>query len=85
MTGDAGLIDENGYLKIVGRTDDVITLASGRKLYSNEAEDSIMERKEVAECAVVPFNSKERGVVPLAFVVLRSCPADEKEMELAKP
>jgi acyl-coenzyme A synthetase/AMP-(fatty) acid ligase len=48
-------------------------------------EDSIMERKEVAECAVVAFKSKERDEVPIAFVVLRSCPADEKEMELKKP
>ena len=85
MTGDLGTIDENGYLRVMGRSCDVITLASGRKIYSAPIEDSIMERKEVAECAVVPFPSKERGEVPIAFVVLRGCPADEKEMELAKP
>jgi propionyl-CoA synthetase len=85
LTGDVGTIDENGYLTVYGRGDDVITLASDRKLYTKEVEDSIYERKEVAECAVIPFPSKERGTVPLAFVVLRGCPADEQEMELAKP
>ena len=39
----------------------------------------------MAESAVVAYQSKERGEVPLAFVVLRGCPADEKELELAKP
>jgi len=85
VTGDSGTIDENGYLKVVGRTEDVITLQSGEKFHTQAFEDSINERKEVAECAVVAYQSKERGEVPLAFVVLRGCPADEKEMELAKP
>lgn len=85
LTGDMGYIDENGYLKVVGRKEDVITLASGEEIYPSKVEDSIYERKEVAECAVVPFDSKNRGQVPMAFVVLRGCPADEKEMELAKP
>lgn len=62
-----------------------MTLKSGRRLFPKEVEDSIIERKEVVEAAVVPYQSKERGEVPLAFVVLRSCPADEKEMELEKP
>jgi len=64
-------------LTVVGRGEDAITLKSGRKVYPKEVEDSIMERKEVAECAVVAFESKERGEVPIAFVVLRGCPADE--------
>lgn len=54
-------------------------------MFPAEIEDSIMDRKEVVECCVVPYSSKERGRVPLAFVVLRNCPADEKELELAKP
>ena len=44
-----------------------------------------MERPEVAECAVVEFKSKERGNAPIAFVVLRDVPADEKDLALAKP
>jgi propionyl-CoA synthetase len=84
-TGDSGYIDENGYLKVVGRTEDAITLQSGEKVYTQAFEDSINEREEVAESAVVAFASKERGEAPLAFVVLRSPPADQKEMTLAKP
>lgn len=84
-TGDSGIIDENGYLKVLGRTEDAITLQSGEVLHSQAFEDSINEREEVAESAVVAFASKERGEAPLAFVVLRRPPADEKEMTLAKP
>ena len=85
MIGDSGYIDENGYLTVCGRTEDVITLSSGRKIFANEVENSILERKEIVDWAVIPFNSKERGEVPLAFVVHRGCPADELEMELEKP
>jgi len=84
-TGDMGFIDENGYLSVVGREEDVIELKDGTKIYPNTVENSIMERKEIAECAVVAFDSKERGVVPLAFVVMRGCPADEIEAQLNKP
>lgn len=84
-TGDSGIIDENGYLKVVGRTEDAITLQSGQVLYTQAFEDSINEREEVAASAVVAFASKERGEAPLAFVVLRSPPADEKDLALAKP
>lgn len=81
-TGDSGLIDENGYLKIAGRTADIITLKNGDKVPTAAFEDSINEREEVAESAVVPFASKERGDAPLAFVVLRSPPYDEEKITL---
>lgn len=69
----------------MGRVGEEITLRSGEKVYTADIENSICERKEVVECAVIAFESKERGQVPLAFVVLRSPPADEKDIELAKP
>ena len=45
----------------MGRVGEEITLRSGEKLYIADVENSICERKEVVECAVVPFESKERG------------------------
>jgi len=84
-TGDSGTVDENGYLTVKGRTDDIITLRDGEKVTTAALEDSINEREEVAECAVVSFASKERGDVPLAFVVLRGPPFDEIKLTLDKP
>jgi propionyl-CoA synthetase len=84
-TGDSGLIDENGYLKLAGRTEDIITLQNGDKVPSAAFEDSINEREEVVESAVVAYQSKERGEAPLAFVVLRGPPYDEEKLTLEKP
>jgi len=56
-----GKIDENGYLTFMGRVGEEITLRSGEKVYTADIENSICERKEVVECAVIAFESKERG------------------------
>lgn len=83
--GDSGTIDENGYLKIVGRTEDIITLKDGETVTTAAIEDSINERDEVSECAVIAFASKERGDAPLAFVVLHRPAFDEETLALEKP
>lgn len=69
-TGDAGLIDENGYLHIMTRVDDVINTA-GHRLSTGRLEEVINEHPSVVESAVVGHNDEIRGDCPVAFVILR--------------
>ena len=70
LTGDGGLRDEDGYVHIMGRTDDVMNVA-GHRLSSGELEEVIAAHPAVAECAVVGRKDETRGQVPLAVVVLK--------------
>jgi acetyl-CoA synthetase len=70
-TGDGGYIDEDGYVFIMGRVDDVINVA-GHRLSTGEMEEVIMGCKEVAECAVIAHDDELRGQVPLAIIVLKN-------------
>jgi acyl-coenzyme A synthetase/AMP-(fatty) acid ligase len=70
-TGDGGYIDEDGYVFIMGRVDDVINVA-GHRLSTGEMEEVIMGCKEVAECAVIAHDDALRGQVPLAIIVLKN-------------
>ncbi len=70
-TGDAGYIDEDGYLFIMARTDDIINVA-GHRLSTGGMEEVLAGHSDVAECAVIGINDALKGQIPLGFVVLKS-------------
>jgi propionyl-CoA synthetase len=69
-TFDWGIVDEDGYWFILGRTDDVINVA-GHRLGTREIEESISSHASVAECAVVGVADDIKGQAAMAFVVLK--------------
>jgi len=69
-TFDWGVRDENGYVSILGRTDDVINVA-GHRLGTREIEEALSSHPAVAEVAVVGITDAIKGQVPIAFAVLR--------------
>lgn len=84
LTGDGGFFDEQGYLFIMGRTDDVINVA-GHRLSTGEMEEVIADHRHVAECAVVGINDQLKGQMPFALVVLKNgvkLAQDQVEQEL---
>jgi propionyl-CoA synthetase len=86
-TFDWGIQDDDGYVSILGRTDDVINVASHR-FGTREIEEALSSHAAVAEVAVVGVADAEKGQVPLAFVVLRdaqaaAAPDDRKTLEAA--
>ncbi|ABG33437.1 propionyl-CoA synthetase [Roseobacter denitrificans] len=68
-TGDAGMIDEDGYLYIMARTDDVINVA-GHRLSTGAMEEVLASHPDVAECAVVGVSDQLKGQSPLGLVCL---------------
>jgi propionyl-CoA synthetase len=70
-TADAGYIDEDGYLFIMARTDDIINVA-GHRLSTGGMEEVIAEHPDVAECAVIGMVDEMKGQVPCGFVVLNA-------------
>lgn len=68
-TGDAGYIDEDGYLFVMSRTDDIINVA-GHRLSTGAIEEVIADHADVAECAVFGVADALKGQVPLGLVVL---------------
>lgn len=70
-TGDAGYQDNEGYVYIMGRTDDVINVA-GHRLSTGAMEEVIASHPDVAECAVIGVSDKLKGQIPLGFAVLQS-------------
>jgi propionyl-CoA synthetase len=68
-TGDAGMIDEDGYLYIMARTDDVINVA-GHRLSTGAMEEVLASHPDVAECAVVGVTDQLKGQMPVGFVCL---------------
>jgi propionyl-CoA synthetase len=77
LTADAGFKDEDGYLWIMGRTDDVINVA-GHRLSTGAMEEVLAAHPDVAECAVVGVNDALKGEVPLGLVVLKAGAAREQ-------
>lgn len=71
LTGDEGHVDEDGYLYVMGRTDDVINVA-GHRLSTGTMEAVIAAHPAVAECAVIGVNDDVKGQVPRGFVVLKA-------------
>ncbi|MEP3276792.1 MAG: propionyl-CoA synthetase [Stappiaceae bacterium] len=70
-TADAGYIDEDGYLFIMARTDDIINVA-GHRLSTGGMEEVLASHPDVAECAVVGIADQLKGQAPCGFVVLKS-------------
>jgi propionyl-CoA synthetase len=71
QTADAGFIDEDGYVFVMSRTDDIINVA-GHRLSTGAMEEVLSNHPDVAECAVIGVADPLKGQVPLGFVVLKS-------------
>ncbi len=70
-TADAGFKDEDGYLYIMGRTDDIINVA-GHRLSTGAMEEVLASHQDVAECAVIGVKDDLKGEVPCGFIVLKA-------------
>jgi propionyl-CoA synthetase len=70
-TGDAGFVDEDGYIHVMSRTDDVINVA-GHRLSTGAIEEVLASHSDVAECAVVGAADQLKGQLPLGFLVLKA-------------
>jgi len=70
-TGDAGYIDENGYVFVMARTDDVINVA-GHRLSTGAMEEVLSDHDDVAECAVIGVADQMKGQLPLGLLVLNA-------------
>ena len=80
-TGDAGIKDEDGYVSIMARTDDVINVA-GHRLSTGGMEEVLAGHPDVAECAVIGVADQLKGQLPLGFVCLNAdCTRDQGEIK----
>jgi propionyl-CoA synthetase len=70
-TADAGYIDDDGYVWVMGRTDDIINVA-GHRLSTGGMEEVLASHPDVAECAVLGINDALKGEVPCGFIVLKA-------------
>jgi propionyl-CoA synthetase len=70
-TADAGYIDDDGYIYVMSRTDDIINTA-GHRLSTGSMEEVLASHQDVAECAVVGVKDDVKGEVPLGFIVLKA-------------
>lgn len=81
LTGDAGYKDEDGYLFIMARTDDVINVA-GHRLSTGAFEEVLTSHPDVAECAVIGVHDDLKGQNPLGFVCLNAgCDRNPEELQ----
>lgn len=71
LSGDGGYIDEDGYVFITGRVDDLINVA-GHRLSTAEMEEVVAAHNAVAECAVIGVGDELKGQIPVALVVVKS-------------
>ena len=78
LAGDGGYKDEDGYIFITGRIDDVINVA-GHRLSTSDIEEVVAAHEVVAECAVIGIADKFKGQVPVGFVVLKGDAAITEE------
>ena len=79
-TADAGFIDENGYVHVMARTDDIINVA-GHRLSTGALEEVLMGHSDVAECAVVGVTDELKGQLPVGLLVLK-VGADRENAEI---
>ena len=70
-TGDGGFKDEDGYIYIMGRVDDIINVA-GHRLSTGGMEEVVAKHPDVAECAVIGVDDQLKGQVPIGFAVLKA-------------
>jgi propionyl-CoA synthetase len=83
-TSDAGFIDEDGYVFVMGRTDDIINVA-GHRLSTGGMEEVLASHPDVAECAVLGIKDSVKGEVPCGFLVMKAGvtkPVAEVEKEI---
>jgi len=86
FTSDGGYIDEDGYVFIMGRVDDVINVA-GHRLSTGEMEEVVSTHKDIAECAVIGVHDELKGQLPVGLCVLKAgvnTGEDEIKKDLAK-
>ena len=82
-TGDAGYMDEDGYLYIMARTDDVINVA-GHRLSTGAMEEVLASHPDVAECAVIGVSDPLKGQLPLGFLCLNAGAARDQDEVVAE-
>lgn len=81
FSGDGAIMDEDGYIFVTGRVDDVINVA-GHRLSTSEMEEVVSSHKDVAECAVVGIEDQLKGQIPFASVVKKSgVETDDAQLE----
>jgi propionyl-CoA synthetase len=80
-TGDAGVVDSDGDVWVMGRTDDIINVA-GHRLSTGSMEEVLASHQDVAECAVIGARDELKGQTPMGFVVLKAG-VDRPEAEVA--
>ena len=81
FTGDGGYIDDDGYVFITGRIDDIINVA-GHRLSTAKMEEVVAAHPAVAECAVIGIEDQMKGQIPVGFVVLKGgVEKTEEELE----
>ncbi len=81
-TADAGYIDDDGYVFVMGRTDDIINVA-GHRLSTGGMEEVLAAHPDVAECAVLGIKDELKGEVPCGFIVLKAG-VDREHAEIEK-
>lgn len=81
-TGDAGHIDEDGFVNIMGRTDDIINVA-GHRLSTGQMEQIVASHPAIAECAVIGVDDVLKGMIPMAFAVAKAGVDDMTGLEKA--
>jgi propionyl-CoA synthetase len=69
-TGDAGIVDDDGYVHVMSRTDDIMQVA-GHRLSTGSVEQILAEHPAISECCVVPLSDKLKGQIPMGLVVLK--------------
>ncbi|GJJ68418.1 propionyl-CoA synthetase [Entomortierella parvispora] len=69
-TGDAGIVDDDGYVHVMSRTDDIMQVA-GHRLSTGSVEQILAEHPAISECCVVPLSDKLKGQIPVGLVVLK--------------
>jgi propionyl-CoA synthetase len=85
-SGDGGFVDEDGYVFVMGRTDDVINVA-GHRLSTGEMEEVVSSHPAIAECCVVGAQDDMKGQVPIGLVMIKdgaTIDHDELEEELVE-
>lgn len=83
-SGDGGFVDDDGYVFVMGRTDDVINVA-GHRLSTGEMEEVVASHPAVAECCVVGASDEMKGQIPVGLVLIKdgaTIDHDELEEEL---
>ena len=77
-TSDAGVIDKNGYISVMSRTDDIINCA-GHRLSTGSIEEILTQHNDVAECAVIGIQDDLKGQVPIGLLVLNNSTINSEE------